>query len=86
MKATWDEGTDCIDHGAAACDCSHKVRIWRLFVGGPNIAGTVCQFYPDAPFYGTWEVGDGGRTGAMATLENAKRAVEDRVRHSERPH
>ncbi|RUX08050.1 MAG: hypothetical protein E5V51_00240 [Mesorhizobium sp.] len=60
-------------------------KLWRLFCDGVNHGATISQFQDDGPFYGTWEVGGGGRTGAMTTLEDCKRRVESEVMRRERP-
>lgn len=62
----------------------HGTR-WRLFCEGVNHGASIVRFHDDAPFYGTWEVGGGGRTGPMTKLNACKRRVENEVIRQARP-
>lgn len=50
-----------------------------LWVDG-HAVGCVEQFHGGAPYYGTWEGPNGGRTGPMGDLDECKRRVEAAVR------
>jgi len=87
-RRVWVSGWWCYDHGDNACDCERfmKAATWRLYVdGGFNYGAAIQQFYADGPFYGTWECGGGGRTGAVETFEACREHVENAVSRAVRP-
>lgn len=52
---------------------------WLLYVDGKHV-GDIQRFYREGPYYGTWEINGGGRTGPMSDLAECKRRVENKVR------
>lgn len=68
------ECQSCEEGEVCLCTDDIKKRVWSL----AGTTGAVQQFHDDGPYYGTW---DGGRTGAMETLDACKRRVERAVCH-----
>lgn len=82
MRIMWVQTSHCYKHSRDPCDC-HKTHKWLMFCDGVNSGAAIQQFL--GGFYGTWEVGGGGRTGCVASLEGCKQLVEEAVIRVERP-
>lgn len=83
----WIESVWCQNHGDTACDCDPYLlaRSWLMITKPPNYGAAITQFIGDGPFYGTWEVAGGGRTGPMDDLDACKLKVEQEVMRRVQP-